>query len=96
MADVASAARQRVDGLLHARVAPEGHVALLQADEVADGGDVPRERKLDAVPLQVLRKLDERNSSEPGAARSPTAAAESAAVAAIGPVTRWRELPNAA
>ena len=28
--------------------------------------------------------------------RSPTAAAESAAVAAIGPMTRWRELPNAA
>ena len=37
-----------------------------------------------------------RNSSLPGAARSPTAAAESAAVAAIGPVTRCRELPNAA
>jgi hypothetical protein len=36
------------------------------------------------------------NASEPPAARSPTAAAESAAVAAIGPVTRWRELPNAA
>jgi hypothetical protein len=29
-------------------------------------------------------------------ARSPTAAADSAAVAAIGPVTRWREVPNAA
>jgi hypothetical protein len=36
------------------------------------------------------------NSLEPPAARSPTAAADSAAVAAIGPVTRWRELPNAA
>ena len=32
----------------------------------------------------------------PPAARSPTAAADSAAVAAIGPVTRWRELPSAA
>ena len=30
------------------------------------------------------------------AATSPTAAAERAAVAAVGPVTRWRELPNAA
>jgi len=29
-------------------------------------------------------------------ARSPTAAAESAAVAAIGPTTSWRELPKAA
>ena len=36
------------------------------------------------------------NSGEPPAARSPTAAADSAEVAAIGPVTRWRELPNAA
>ena len=37
-----------------------------------------------------------RNSSEPPAARSPTAAAESAAVAAIGPTTSCRELPKAA
>ena len=36
------------------------------------------------------------NSSALPAARSPTAAAESAAVAAVGPVTRWRELPKAA
>jgi hypothetical protein len=37
-----------------------------------------------------------RNTFVSPAARSPTAAAESAAVAAIGPVTRWRELPSAA
>ena len=37
-----------------------------------------------------------RKASEPPAARSPTAAADSAAVAAIGPVTRCFELPNAA
>ncbi len=37
-----------------------------------------------------------RNSSDPGETRSPTAAADSAAVAAIGPVTMWRELPKAA
>ena len=36
------------------------------------------------------------NAPDPPAARSPTAAAESAAVAAIGPVTSCRELPNAA
>jgi hypothetical protein len=40
------------------------------------------------------RQLHE--SSEAPAARSPTAAADRAAVAAIGPVTRWRELPKAA
>ena len=32
----------------------------------------------------------------PWVARSPTVAADSAAVADIGPVTRWRELPSAA
>ena len=37
-----------------------------------------------------------RKSLLPGVTRSPTAAADSAAVAAIGPVTRCRELPNAA
>jgi len=31
-----------------------------------------------------------------GATRSATVAAESAAVADIGPTTRWRELPNSA
>jgi len=36
------------------------------------------------------------NSSVPCVARSPTAAAERAAVADIGPVTRCLELPNAA
>jgi hypothetical protein len=36
------------------------------------------------------------NAPEPGCASCATAAAESAAVADIGPVTRWRELPNAA
>ena len=37
-----------------------------------------------------------RKASEPPAAKSPTAAADRAAVAAIGPVTRCLELPNAA
>jgi hypothetical protein len=36
------------------------------------------------------------NSFAPAGERSATVAAESAAVAAIGPTTRWRELPNAA
>ena len=36
------------------------------------------------------------NSSPLGATRSATVAAESAAVADIGPTMRWRELPNAA
>ena len=31
-----------------------------------------------------------------GVAKSATAAADSAAVADIGPTTRWRELPNSA
>ena len=38
----------------------------------------------------------ERSPSGPPVARSATAAADSAAVAAIGPMTRCRELPNAA
>ena len=37
-----------------------------------------------------------RMSSGPPVVRSATAAAESAAVADIGPTTRWRELPKAA
>jgi hypothetical protein len=35
-------------------------------------------------------------SGLPWVARSATAAADSAAVADIGPTTRWRELPNSA
>ncbi len=44
-----------------------------------------------ASPMVIARK-----ASDPPAAKSPTAAADRAAVAAIGPVTRCRELPNAA
>jgi hypothetical protein len=46
------------------------------------------------VSAIVIVSWTKRSSSWP--ARSPTAAADSAAVAAIGPTTRWRELPKAA
>ncbi len=40
--------------------------------------------------------VNARTSSGPPVVRSATAAAERAAVADIGPTTRWRELPKAA
>ena len=40
--------------------------------------------------------VNARTSSGPPVVRSATAAADSAAVADIGPTTRWRELPKAA
>jgi hypothetical protein len=49
-----------------------------------------------ARPVAIASAAVNATKSSPGEITSPTAPAESAAVADIGPTTRWRELPNAA
>jgi hypothetical protein len=61
-------------------------LALLDAEELRQ---LPNQ-----VSASVIVSCRNRSASWP--ARSPTAAAESAAVDAIGPTARWRELPHAA
>ena len=46
--------------------------------------------------MRARTPVKARTSSGPPVVRSATAAADSAAVADIGPTTRWRELPKMA
>ena len=61
------------------------------AQRVADGAEITREEQLDVSAAEVLSQAE-----TPGATTSATVAADRAAVADIGPVTRCRELPSAA